>query len=73
MRFRRLRPRDMIALPQRGASFLSADHGNLAERGNMAYFQSVSRRPYPAGFAAPARPLADYESMSDPDASSRQP
>jgi alpha-glucuronidase len=32
----------------------------------LAYFQSVSHRPFPPGFPHPARPLADYESMVAP-------
>jgi alpha-glucuronidase len=32
----------------------------------LAYFQSISGRPYPAGYAAPQRPLQEYEAMSFP-------
>ena len=32
----------------------------------LAYFQSISRRPLPAGYAPPARTLADYESINVP-------
>jgi alpha-glucuronidase len=32
----------------------------------LAYFQSVSLRPFPAGFAPPAHSLAEYESASGP-------
>jgi alpha-glucuronidase len=32
----------------------------------LAYFQSVSKRPFPAGYAPPARPLADYEAIFVP-------
>jgi alpha-glucuronidase len=32
----------------------------------LAYFQSVSKRPFPAGFAPPARTLADYEAIFVP-------
>ncbi|MET0272863.1 MAG: alpha-glucuronidase family glycosyl hydrolase [Phenylobacterium sp.] len=29
----------------------------------IAYFQSISKRPLPAGYAAPAHPLADYQAI----------
>ncbi len=32
----------------------------------LAYFQSLSGRPFPAGIAPPARTLADYEAMAFP-------
>ena len=32
----------------------------------LAYFQSLSQRPFPAGFAPPAHPLAEYESIQVP-------
>ena len=32
----------------------------------LAYFQSVSKRPFPAGYAPPAHSLADYESINVP-------
>jgi alpha-glucuronidase len=32
----------------------------------LAYFQSVSKRPFPAGYAPPARTLDDYEAISVP-------
>ena len=33
---------------------------------SLAYFQNVSRRPFPPGFAPPAHPLEHYESVSVP-------
>jgi alpha-glucuronidase len=33
---------------------------------SLAYFQSVSQRPFPSGIVPPARPLADYEAISVP-------
>ena len=32
----------------------------------LAYFQSISQRPFPAGYAAPERTLAEYEAISVP-------
>jgi alpha-glucuronidase len=32
----------------------------------LAYFQSLSKRPFPAGFAPPARTLQEYEAISVP-------
>jgi alpha-glucuronidase len=32
----------------------------------LAYFQSISGRPYPAGYATPERTLQEYEAMSFP-------
>jgi len=32
----------------------------------LAYFQSISHRPFPAGYAAPKRTLAEYQSISVP-------
>jgi alpha-glucuronidase len=32
----------------------------------LAYFQSISKRPYPAGYSPPARTLADYEAIVVP-------
>jgi alpha-glucuronidase len=34
----------------------------------LAYFQSVSGRPFPAGYAPPERTLQEYEAMSFPNA-----
>jgi alpha-glucuronidase len=32
----------------------------------LAYFQSISHRPFPSGYEAPQRTLADYEAISVP-------
>jgi alpha-glucuronidase len=32
----------------------------------LAYFQSISQRPFPAGYSPPAHSLADYEAVSVP-------
>ena len=32
----------------------------------LAYFQSVSHRPFPAGYDAPVKPLAEYQAISVP-------
>ena len=32
----------------------------------LAYFQSISHRPFPAGYAAPEHTLAEYEAISVP-------
>ena len=33
---------------------------------SLAYFQSLSGRPFPKGYAPPERALQDYESISSP-------
>jgi alpha-glucuronidase len=57
--------------PQRfaqAAAFLAVQEAEAQwwRDATLAYFQSVSRRPLPAGYAPPARTLQQYESLSFP-------